>query len=202
MAPPRFKTPTEIKLDIKKPTSKGALVPYKKLGPSGLTRLIKSTAPKAFSRLHPFIGAADLLSSLLTVPTEEGITRKVESGDLLGLLSDVLKDAATTGWATDTWRPFREEQVKGGQGRVLKTEDDIVQTLADYGNPTDFEFTKTGVSLTKMVDRFGTGKRVKKTFKPGVAEEEVVSWLQDRRTGALPRRRLPKGEPHGGGSGK
>jgi len=121
-------------------------------------------------------------------------------GKSIGEVEGVIRDKVE-GFVTDTWRPFREEQVKGGQGRVLKTEDDIVQTLADYGNPTDFEFTKTGVSLTKMVDRFGTEKRVKKTFKPGVAEEEVVSWLQDRRTGALPRRRLPKGEPHGGGSG-
>jgi GH24 family phage-related lysozyme (muramidase) len=63
---------------------------------------------------------------------------------------------------------------------VLKSDDAIVNVIEDFGTSKSIlsiNFTKTGVSVAKEIDRFGTPKIIRKTFKHGVTDKEIIDWL-------------------------
>lgn len=63
------------------------------------------------------------------------------------------------------------------QGKALD-EDGIMDVVSDHGtNILETELTKTGVSVVKTISRFGTPKKVRRNFKAGVTEQEVIDWL-------------------------
>jgi GH24 family phage-related lysozyme (muramidase) len=67
---------------------------------------------------------------------------------------------------------------------VLKSDDAIVNVIEDFGSSLSalsIDFNKTGVSVAKEIDRFGTPKIIRKTFKPGVTDKEVIDWLTNLR---------------------
>ena len=76
----------------------------------------------------------------------------------------------------DVGRPTMRETLAGA-GKKLN-EDEILTLINDVGtNILETSINKTGVSAVRVVDRFGTQKKERKTFKAGATEQEVRDWL-------------------------
>ena len=70
--------------------------------------------------------------------------------------------------------PFNDQT----EADVILDEAGIIQLVEDIGTRLlETEINKTGVSVVKIVNRFGNQKKVRKTFRAGVTEREVREWF-------------------------